>query len=179
MEFPIYFLDYETSAYAIPQYDGTRPYQQIPFQYSIHIINDLESEIIHRDYLHPDQTNPMVQLSHQLRSDIGDTGSVIVWNKRFEGMCNKGLAEAVPDLSPFLLGINKRFFDLMEIFSKRMYVHKDFKGSSSIKKVLPVLVPDLSYQNLTIGCLLYTSDAADERSSVDLGGRRIIKKKKN
>lgn len=151
LAYPLYFLDYETCSVAIPIYNGTKPYQQIPFQYSLHIINEPGNEIEHREFLHLDQTNPTEYLSRQLRSDIGDAGSVVVWNKRFEGMCNKGLAEAVQDLSPFLMGINERFFDLMEIFSNRMYVHKDFKGSSSIKKVLPVLVPKLSYKELAIG----------------------------
>ncbi|MBK9221940.1 MAG: DUF2779 domain-containing protein [Saprospiraceae bacterium] len=150
LEYPLYFLDYETYSSAIPIYDGTKPFQQIPFQYSLHIIEEPNSELVHREYLHLDQTNPMEHLSRQLRSDIGDSGSVVVWNKKFEGMCNKGLAEAVPNLAPFLLAINHRFFDLMDIFSKRMYVHKDFKGSSSIKKVLPVLVQELSYNDLAI-----------------------------
>ncbi|HQX44974.1 MAG TPA: DUF2779 domain-containing protein [Saprospiraceae bacterium] len=151
LKYPLYFLDYETLSSAIPIYDGTKPYQQIPFQYSLHIINEPGSMFEHREFLHLEQTNPMESLSQHLRADIGDEGSVVVWNKKFEGMCNKGLAETVPELSKFLLGINKRFFDLMDIFSKRMYVHKDFKGSSSIKKVLPVLVPHLSYKDLTIG----------------------------
>lgn len=151
LKYPLYFLDYETLSSAIPIYDGTKPYQQIPFQYSLHIINEPGNLVEHREFLHLDQTNPMESLSLHLRSHIGDAGSVVVWNKKFEGMCNKGLAEAVPQLSGFLLGVNERFFDLMDIFSKRMYVHKDFKGSSSIKKVLPVLVPELSYKDLTIG----------------------------
>lgn len=149
--YPLYFLDYETCAPAVPLFDGTRPYQHIPFQYSLHIIHQAGGEPIHREFLHTDVSNPMEYFSHRLRSDLGDTGSVIVWNKSFEGMCNKCLAEAIPELAEFLLGINLRFFDLMEIVSKRMYVHKDFRGRYSIKKVLPVLVPGLTYSNLAIG----------------------------
>ncbi|MBK8451698.1 MAG: DUF2779 domain-containing protein [Saprospiraceae bacterium] len=151
LNYPLYFLDYETLSTAIPIYDGTKPYQQIPFQYSLHMIKEPGANTEHHEFLNMERTNPMESLSRQLRSDIGDKGTVIVWNKKFEGMCNKGLAEAVPGLSPFLVGINERFFDLMEIFSKRMFVHKDFKGSSSIKKILPVLVPELSYKELAIG----------------------------
>ena len=151
LEYPLYFLDYETYSPAIPLFDDTRPYQHLPFQYSLHIINESGTDPDHREFLHLDRTNPMEYISRQLRSDIGDTGTVIVWNKKFEGMCNNSLATAVPELSDFLHGINRRFFDLMEIFSRKMYVNKDFKGSSSIKKVLPVLVPDLSYSVLGIG----------------------------
>lgn len=92
----------------------------------------------------------MHNLAKSLREDIGDEGSVIVWNKKFEGKCNEDLAELCPELSTFFHGINNRFYDLMEIFSKQLFVHKDFKGSYSIKAVLSVLVPTLSYKDLEI-----------------------------
>jgi len=151
LEYPLYFLDYETYAPAVPLFDGTKPYQQIPFQYSLHIIHAAGGEPEHREFLHTDPSNPIEFFSRRLKFDIGDTGSVIVWNKSFEGKCNASLAEALPELAEFLLGINRRFFDLMEVVSKRMYVHKDFRGRYSIKKVLPVLVPELTYSTLAIG----------------------------
>jgi hypothetical protein len=150
LTYPLYFLDYETNAPAIPLFAGTRPYQQIPFQYSLHIIDNKEGEIRHVEYLHDEFIDPMRAVVNQLRNDIGDTGTIIVWNKTFEKKCNETLAECIPDMSGFLLAINHRLFDLMEIFSKHLYVHKDFQGSYSIKKVLPVLVPELSYTELTI-----------------------------
>lgn len=150
LEYPLYFLDYETYGPAIPVFEGTRPYQHIPFQYSLHIIPEVGAEVIHREYLHPDSTSPMADISKNLRSEIGDQGTIIVWNKTFESKCHENLSNAVPEHAAFLLGMNRRMFDLMDIFSKRLYVNKDFRGSASIKKVLPVLVPKLSYKDLII-----------------------------
>ncbi len=149
-QFPLYFLDYETYAPAIPVFEGTRPYQHIPFQYSLHILHENGGETEHKEYLHSDSSNPIPAITAQLRSDIGDTGTVIVWHSTFENNRNRELATAVPSLSAFLLGLNNRMFDLKDIIAKRMYVHKDFRGSASIKKVLPVLVPELSYKDLVI-----------------------------
>lgn len=148
--FPVYFLDYETFPTAIPVFDGCYPFQQVPFQYSLHVLEAPDEQLIHKEFLQTTFENPMASLTHQLRKDIGETGSVVVWNKKFEGKCNEDLAVAVPELESFLLGVNQRFFDLMEIFSKQYYVHKDFKGSSSIKYVLPVLAPGFSYSDLDI-----------------------------
>jgi hypothetical protein len=150
LDYPLYFLDYETTGRAIPIFEGVRPYQQIPFQYSLHILDQPDGELIHREYLHCDPTDPMRDISIQLRNDIGDTGTIIVWNKTFERKCNENLAETVHHLRDFLESVNARIYDLMEIFSKRLYVHKDFHGSYSIKKVLPVLVSELSYAELEI-----------------------------
>lgn len=150
LTYPIYFLDYETYAPGIPVFDGTHPYQQVPFQYSLHIQQTPNSRLEHKEYLHQENSNPIIPLCQQLQKDIGNVGSVIVWNKGFEGMCNRRMGETAPEFKDFLLNINARFFDLMEVFSKQMYVHKDFRGSSSIKKVLPVLVPELSYGILDI-----------------------------
>jgi hypothetical protein len=149
-QYPLYFLDYETYAPAIPLFEGTRPYQHIPFQYSLHIIHEKGGEVSHVEFLHTDRSNPIPVISQHLRSTIGDTGTILVWHSPFESGRNKELAAAVPSLSTFLLGLNTRMFDLKDIISKRMYVHKDFRGSASIKKVLPVLVPQLSYASLPI-----------------------------
>ena len=119
-------------------------------QYSLHIQRTPNARLEHKEYLHTENSNPIIPLCKALQKDIGNGGSVIVWNKGFEGMCNRSMAESAPAFNDFLLDVNARFFDLMEVFSKRMYVHKDFKGSSSIKKVLPVLVPELSYKILDI-----------------------------
>src|SRR5690606_22971438 len=80
----------------------------------------------------------------------GDNGTVIVWNEGFEKGCNKTLAEEVPELAEFLYDVNERIVDLMLPFSKGWFVDKDFCGSASIKKVLPVLAPHLSYKALGI-----------------------------
>lgn len=148
--YPLYFLDYETLAGVVPPFDGSHPYQQIPFQYSLHILDSPDSELRHEEYLHRDSTNPCKPVAEALRSHIGDDGTVLAWNMGFEKGCNSTLAEEVPELRDFLLGLNGRMNDLMIPFAKGWYVDKDFMGSASIKKVLPVLIPHLSYTELGI-----------------------------
>jgi len=150
IEYPIYFLDYETIPTAIPLYDDCYPFQQVAFQYSLHILDSPESELRHTEFLHLEKTNPIPNLATQLRSDIGDIGSVIVWNKSFESKCNKDMASQISGLADFLNSLNSRMYDLLDIFNKQMYVRKEFLGKTSIKNVLPVLVPEFSYSELVI-----------------------------
>jgi CRISPR/Cas system-associated exonuclease Cas4 (RecB family) len=147
--FPLYFLDYETCSTAVPIFDGTWPYQQVCFQYSLHVQHEPGGEVTHFEYLAQKKDgHPIPGLLAQMKADIGPTGSVIVWNKGFEMGRNKEMAKDYPEYKSFLLGVNDRVYDLMEVFSKQMHVHPDFHGSVSIKYVLPVLAPDLSYKNL-------------------------------
>ncbi len=148
--FPLYFLDYETLASIVPYFDGLRPYQQLPFQYSLHIFETPEGELKHTMYLHRENSNPKEALSKSLQKNIGNKGSVIVWNESFEKSCNTLMGKLEPNFEPFYKQVNERIVDLMIPFSKSWYVHKDFGGSASIKKVLPVLVPKLSYNALPI-----------------------------
>ena len=147
--YPLYFLDYETLPSAIPKFRGTYPYQQVVVQYSLHILN-IEGKVGHREFLHCDNTTPIHIVSQRLREDIGDEGSIVIWNRSFEGKCHKDLAKANPDLESFLLGLNDRIFDLMVLFKNQYYLHDDFRGKSSIKDVLPVMCPELSYKELAI-----------------------------
>ncbi|MEI6266675.1 MAG: DUF2779 domain-containing protein [bacterium] len=149
LNFPLYFLDYETVSTAIPIFDNTWPYQQVAFQYSLHIQGSPETEPRHYEYLAQKKDgHPIPGLLAQMKKDIGPTGSVIVWNKGFEMARNKEIAKDYPEYKNFLLGVNERVYDLMEIFSTQLHVHPDYHGSVSIKYVLPVLAPDLSYKNL-------------------------------
>lgn len=171
-EYPLYFLDYETLAGIVPPFEGMHPYQQVPFQYSLHILDSPDSELRHEEYLHRDGTNPCKDVAEALRSHIGDTGTVLAWNMGFEKSCNKTLAEAVPELKDFLLDLNERMNDLMLPFSKLWYVDKDFYGSASIKKVLPVLAPHLSYKALGIqegasAQRLWMQGVIDGKDSID------------
>jgi hypothetical protein len=150
LTYPLYFLDYETAMAIVPLYDGTKPYQQIPFQYSLHIIQKPGENLIHSEYLHRDSSHPVPGLLNKLREDIGLTGTVLVWYKIFEMGRNKEMAEMFPEFSEFLKGVNDRIVDLMEPFATGLFADKDFFGSASIKKVLPVLVPNLSYKKLGI-----------------------------
>lgn len=150
LEFPLYFLDYETYSGLVPYFDGQKPYQQIPFQYSLHILDNPTAELRQEDYLHSENSNPVSSLSAALKSHIGDKGSVITWNMGFEKSCNTRMGQLASDYEAFYAKLNQRVVDLMIPFSRGWYVDKDFLGSASIKKVLPVLVPELSYSDLEI-----------------------------
>ncbi len=150
IQYPIYFLDYESFQDALPPYDGTHPYQQLTIQYSLHVLPEPGAELFHHEYIHQSKELPFEPLAQSLRSHIGDEGSVIVWNKTFEVSRNKELGELVPELAEFFHCVNDRVVDLMDVFKQGMYIHPDFMGSSSIKKVLPVLVPELTYKDLDV-----------------------------
>lgn len=148
--FPLYFLDYETYPSALPRFNGFSPYQQIPFQYSLHILRTPDAELEHYEFLHTGNDDPSEHLFRALSGHIGSVGSVTVWNKSFESKINKEIGVRIPEATAFMADVNARIYDLMDIFSKQLYVHKDFYGSCSIKCVLPVLVPNLSYKDLEI-----------------------------
>ena len=150
LEFPLYFLDYETLSSVIPPFDGLSPYNQLPFQYSLHVMNAPGSELEHYMYLHKENSDPTSPLSESLEKVIGKTGTILTWNEKFEKSCNDLMARVDSKYKKFYSDVNKRVADLCIPFQKTWYVHKDFLGSYSIKKVLPVLVPELSYSDLDI-----------------------------
>ncbi len=152
LEYPIYFIDYESVNPAIPLLDGTKPHQQIVFQYSLHIIDSPDSKLRHTEHLCRDSTPECYRaLADQMRQDIGDSGSVVVWNKVFERDRNKELGLLFPELEDFYADLNQRMYDLKDVFNNNYYVDPRFKGSNSIKDVLPALAPHLSYKELAIG----------------------------
>lgn len=149
--YPLYFLDYETVSTAIPLYNGCTPFQQIPFQYSLHILREPGGELEHYEYLGRNgKQSPVPELLTNLRSQIGKTGSVIVWYEVFEKGRNSEMAHEYPEYAEFLNNVNDRVYDLMEVFSKQHFVHPNFNGSTSIKAVLPVLAPNHSYKEMDI-----------------------------
>lgn len=148
--FPLYFLDYETMMSLVPYFDGHRPYQQIPFQYSLHVLQSADSELEQREYLHRENSDPSRPLAEQLLKDIGTEGTVLVWYEGFEKARNSELGDMYPDLKDQMEAINDRVVDLMIPFKKKWYDDPRFNGSASIKQVLPIVVPDLSYKELGI-----------------------------
>ena len=150
ISYPIHFFDYEASQSLLPYWDGTRPYQQIPVQYSLHIIRSPDGAIEHREYLHKDTSNPMPSLIRSLKENVEDSGSILVWSESYEKKRNNEMAESYPDEAEFLTAFNERVIDLMKPFTQDMVRDPAFMGSSSIKKVLPAMVPDFSYEGLGI-----------------------------
>lgn len=150
LEFPLYFFDYETFAPAIPAFNGFSPYKKIPFQFSLHILHEPDGELEHFEYLHEDFSDPSEKVAELLDKCIGPKGTVVVWNKTFEAGVNKEIAERVPRYKKQIERINNQLYDLMDIFRNQHYVHHEFEGSTSIKYVLPVVAPHLSYDKLII-----------------------------
>lgn len=151
LSYPLYFLDFETYQQAIPLYDGISPYMQIPFQYSLHYINDNTLE--HTEFLGEEGTDPRRKLALSLISDIKPDTCVLAYNMSFEKGVIKNLAKMYPDLSKALMNIHDNIVDLMVPFYNRDYYTKNMKGSYSIKYVLPALFPDdpsLNYHNLKL-----------------------------
>ena len=150
VEYPIYYFDFETIQYGIPEFDYSNPYQQIPFQYSLHVQDAINAPLKHFEYLGDGVTDPRERLIIQLINEIGTKGSVMVWNQTFEIGCLKKLAAQFPKYETELLAIIERVVDLMVPFRKKHVNSDAFYGSYSIKNVLPVMVPELKYADLEI-----------------------------
>lgn len=150
LTFPLHFLDYETFNPAVPLFPGYHPYEHIVFQYSLFIIQDPDADPQYYDCLLTDGSDPAPVFIPNLLENIQDKGSVIVWNQSFEAHRNLDLAEHCPVYADRLMDINARLFDLMLVFKEGWYVHPDFHGSASLKSVLPVLCPNLHYDDLRI-----------------------------
>ena len=149
-KYPLYYLDFETIGPAVPRYAGTRPYAQVPFQFSCHIQASPESTLSHAEYLHDTMSDPREPLARALVSAIGLDGSVVAYNKAFEAGCLKKLAELFPDLAPRLLDIAARLVDPLPIFRAHVYT-REFAGSFSIKSVAPALLGStMSYEGMAV-----------------------------
>ena len=151
LNYPLYFLDFETYQQTIPLYDGISPYQQIPFQYSLHYIEEFGGELKHTEFLAESGVDPRRSLAEALVKDIPMDVCTLAYNMSFEKNVISKLAELYPDLSNHLLNIKDNIKDLEVPFAKRNYYNKLMKGKSSIKYVLPALFPDdpdLDYHNL-------------------------------
>ncbi len=149
--YPMSFLDFETIGYAIPRYNGQRPYQQLPFQFSCHIRIGFDAELQHCEYLHMADTDPRESISRALVDLVPETGSVVAYNMGFESAVLKSLAEMFPKFKNRLLNIVNRLVDPLPIFRAHVY-DPDFQGSFSIKNVAPALLgKSASYQGMAVG----------------------------
>ncbi len=146
--YPLYFFDFETIDPAIPLFTGCQPYQHTPFQYSCHVLH-ADGTLTHRDYLHTTPDDPRRPLLLSLLDHIGDSGSIVVYHAPFEKGRLLELADAFPEYAPRLLDMVNRLWDQLDIF-KKYYRDYRFGGSNSLKSVLPVVAPALSYQSLAV-----------------------------
>jgi len=150
IHYPLYFLDFETVAFAVPQFDGLCPYQQIPFQYSIHFQDSESGELKHIEFLGDAGTDPRKLLAKSLSESIPVGACVLTYNARFEKSVIQKLANQFPEYFDSLMNINDHIVDLMHPFQKKYVYTKAMKGKYSIKYVLPALVPELNHAHLEI-----------------------------
>lgn len=143
---PGYFLDFETVQFAVPIWKGTHPYQQIPFQFSVHRLSR-SGKLEHREFLDLSGKDPSRKFAECLIGACGARGPVFVYNAAFEMMRIKELAKRFPKLGKSLLAINDRIVDLLPVAENRYY-NPSMEGSWSIKKLLPAIAPDLRYDQL-------------------------------
>jgi hypothetical protein len=144
--YPRYYLDFECIQFAIPIWEGTRPFDQLPFQFSCHT-ESTPNMLTHQAFLDTTGEDPRRAFAEALISACGETGPIIVYYQAFEKSVINALIKLFPDLTESLLAIHARIFDLLPVL-KQHYYHPEMKGSWSIKKVLPCLVPELSYAAL-------------------------------
>lgn len=148
--YPHIYLDFETIAPVIPRYVGTRPYQQVPFQFSAHVQNEKDGSLLHFEYLHVDQTDPRTLLIKKLLEACGTKGTIIAYYSQFEIARIKELADFSPSDAAQLLSLVDRFKDPLPLIRETIYdIH--FKGSFSLKNVAPSLLGDqFSYAGMTV-----------------------------
>ncbi len=151
LTYPLYFLDFETMQLAVPQFVGTKPYAQIPFQYSLHYIEYEGGPLLHKEFLAESDTDPLRAIAERLCEDIPMDACVTAYYKPFECTRLKELAGLFPDFADHLLNIRDHVIDLLVPFQSGWYYNRAMGGSFSIKSVLPALFPDdpaLDYHNL-------------------------------
>jgi len=150
LRYPLFFMDFESFMPAIPIYEDTRPYEQILFQFSIHILRDIHTEPVHYEYLADAGSDPRPEFIKQLVKIIEGDSNIVVFNATFEIARLKELAWYFPDFSHDVAGIILRIKDLMIPFKNRFFYHPQLNGSNSLKAIVPVLTPELNYSDLEI-----------------------------
>ena len=173
VEHPVYFLDYETYGSAAPIINDARPHFQIPFQYSLHIKKSPDDDVLeHVEYLANEAVMPIAMIEH-MEKHIGEVGSIVSWHATFENTQNRNMIGMYPTKQEFLGGIIDRTLDLEDLF-KEGYVDIKFQGSTSIKKVLPVLVsdPDLDYDGMDVASGTDAMEAWKRLINLPAGGAK-------
>jgi hypothetical protein len=149
IQFPAYFLDFETFQMALPPYDGASPGQQIPFQFSLHVLRSLDAEPEHTMFLAQDAQDPRPEFLRQLQGLLGRSGSIVAYNAQFERGVLRECSDNLPNYAAWFRETEKRFVDLLNPFRAFRYYHPAQRGSASMKAVLPALVGN-SYDGLEI-----------------------------
>lgn len=150
LNYPMYFIDFESFQPPVPLYDKSRPYQQIPFQYSVHYKENPKAKLEHHEFIADPDSDPRIPFIENLLEAVGDNGDIIVYNKSFEITRLKEIAQVLPEYEKEINSVIVRIKDLMLPFQRKYYYTPEMQGSYSIKYVLPALVPELSYNEMEI-----------------------------
>jgi hypothetical protein len=150
VNYPVYFMDFETFMPAVPVYNGTKPYQHLPFQYSLHYKKEKEGSLQHFDFLAEQGIDPRKPFLENLLKDTMEPGTILVFDALMERNVLNGLKRDFPEFSNEIDSVLVRIIDLAQPFQERNYYHPAMKNSFSIKNLLPALVPELSYSDLKI-----------------------------
>jgi len=151
LEYPLYYLDFETWMAPVPEQDGHWSYRQIPFQFSLHIQNEPGGELTHVEYLAENRHSNLKEFTEELITALGNEGSVAVYYKGFENTRLRDLKEQFDEYDEAITAIQDRIVDLWLPFKRKHYYLPSMESSSSIKQVLPALFPEMSYDELEIG----------------------------
>lgn len=146
LPYPRCYLDFEAIQFIVPRWLGTRPFDQIPFQWSCHI-EKADGVVEARSFLDVSGDDPRRGFAESLLKACGKRGPILVYNRSFESMCLSALAKQFPDLSNALVAIRERLVDLLPLM-RQHYYHPDMRGSWSLKAVLPTVAPSLNYGDL-------------------------------
>lgn len=149
LKYPLYFMDFESVNPAIPRFSGMRPFDQLPFQWSLHVQRERSAEVEHHESLAIDATDPRHEFISSLCDALGESGSVVVY-AAFESQRLSELAAWLPEFAERIEQIQCRLWDLLPVVRNHAY-HPAFAGSYSLKAVLPALVPEMSYDGMAVG----------------------------
>jgi hypothetical protein len=149
LSYPLYFMDFETLWVALPRYAGMSPYDQIPYQWSVHVQRKPGAALEHFEYLADDSNDPRPEFVKTLCQIIGTTGSVLAYSSGFESGRLGELAAWLPHYKDEIEDIQGRLWDPLPVIRDHVY-HPEFRGSYSLKSVLPALVPDMTYDGMAV-----------------------------
>jgi hypothetical protein len=150
LEYPLFFMDFETFMPAVPYYQENRPYQKIPFQYSLHKVERPGTDALHFNFLADPPDDPRPAFIRSLLNQLGSSGTILVWNQTFEKGVLSELGRDFPEFNTEIQRLMPRVSDLMIPFKKKHLYTPEMNGSYSLKSVVPALVPELSYKMLEI-----------------------------
>jgi len=148
LEYPVVFVDFETINPCVPRFAGMRPYDHLPFQWSVHVQRQPGAEPENYEFLATDSSDPRREFISSLCHALGDSGSIVVYSS-FESQRLSDLAAWLPEYADRIGTIQSRLFDLLLLVREHVY-HPAFAGSYSIKSVLPALVPEMSYEGMEV-----------------------------